>query len=183
MVAEEELKTTAYENSQSHSGSFYGADNSNYNSNYYQVVTLTPYFVIFFCWKTYCLTVIWNYTFWSLFFRIQYPLKCSMVFLEFNILEAINSHLILHMEVDIVLLLHTSNPNNLICLFHHRLLRFPNLPRYIFVSCNLIKKEQLLHVWIICMELVLAGQWVWVVPSSFWAKRIWAYILLIIKLH
>lgn len=33
---EEELKTTAYDNSQSHSGSFYGADNSNYNRNYYQ---------------------------------------------------------------------------------------------------------------------------------------------------
>jgi protein transport protein SEC31 len=33
---EKDLKTTAFENSQSHGGSFYGADNSNYNMNYYQ---------------------------------------------------------------------------------------------------------------------------------------------------
>ncbi|XP_061352657.1 protein transport protein SEC31 homolog B [Gastrolobium bilobum] len=32
----EDFKTTAVEDSQSHSGSFYGADNSNYNRNYYQ---------------------------------------------------------------------------------------------------------------------------------------------------
>ncbi|PNX59629.1 hypothetical protein L195_g059781, partial [Trifolium pratense] len=36
MVAEKDLKTTAFENSQSHGGSFYGADNSYYNMNYYQ---------------------------------------------------------------------------------------------------------------------------------------------------
>ncbi|KAL2982866.1 hypothetical protein AAZX31_12G010300 [Glycine max] len=33
---EKDFKTTAFESSQSHSGSYYGADNSNYNSNYYQ---------------------------------------------------------------------------------------------------------------------------------------------------
>ncbi|CAI8611646.1 unnamed protein product [Vicia faba] len=33
---EKDLKTTAFENSQLHSGSFYAADNSNYNINYYQ---------------------------------------------------------------------------------------------------------------------------------------------------
>ncbi|CAJ2628987.1 unnamed protein product [Trifolium pratense] len=37
---EEDLKTTAFENSQSHGGSFYGADNSNYNMNYYQPTNL-----------------------------------------------------------------------------------------------------------------------------------------------
>nr|KYP67966.1 Protein transport protein SEC31 [Cajanus cajan] len=33
---EKDFKTTAFETSQSHSGSFYGADHSNYNRNYYQ---------------------------------------------------------------------------------------------------------------------------------------------------
>ncbi|XP_027357033.1 protein transport protein SEC31 homolog B [Abrus precatorius] len=33
---EKDFKTAASENSQSHSGSYYGADNSNYNRNYYQ---------------------------------------------------------------------------------------------------------------------------------------------------
>lgn len=49
MVAEKDLKTTAFENSQSHGGSFYGADNSNY-VNHYQVVTFILFFGIFF-WR------------------------------------------------------------------------------------------------------------------------------------
>lgn len=49
MDADKDLKTAAFENSQSQSGSFYGAaDNSNYNRNYYQVATLTLLFGIFF---------------------------------------------------------------------------------------------------------------------------------------
>lgn len=52
MVAEKDLKTPAFENSQPQSGSFYGADNSNYSRNYYQVVTLTLSVGIFFWCKT-----------------------------------------------------------------------------------------------------------------------------------
>jgi len=38
LVAEKEFKTAAFENTQAHGGSYYGADNSNYNRNYYQVI-------------------------------------------------------------------------------------------------------------------------------------------------
>lgn len=48
---EKDLKTTAFENSQSHGGSYYGADNSNY-VNHYQVVTFTLFFSIFFWCKS-----------------------------------------------------------------------------------------------------------------------------------
>ena len=63
MVAEKDFKTTAFENSQSHSGSFYGADSSNYNRNYYQVVTLTLLFGVFFLVSKHILAVTGSYSF------------------------------------------------------------------------------------------------------------------------
>lgn len=57
MAAEKDLKTTALENSQTQSGTFYGADNSVYSRNY-QVFTFPFFLDIFFWGLKHCLAAI-----------------------------------------------------------------------------------------------------------------------------